>query len=519
MRGRLGRAATALPAWIRWRGPGAAARSLRVLWQSATLLAFIALLALTLEPFVAGVPLTVWLRLDPLVALSTALATGTLYADLALALCVVLLTLVLGRVFCSWLCPLGALNTLVGRMFRARRSAPAEQARNAWRPAYRSKYLVLAGLLLAAALGVNAAGLLDPIALLWRSLAVGFAPGATVWFPSGAYPMGWLLGLLLLAVLIANVAHPRWFCRALCPLGALLGLLARFSLLRIHRDPERCNGCNLCQAVCAGAAEPQETLLASECVLCLNCTAICPHQAITVRWLPPSEGSRALVDVGRRSALLSLGAGAAAVLAVRSDPRSSRQGAAAKHAVPSLIRPPGALAEPAFVAACVKCGACVKACPTRVLAPTWLEAGLDGLWTPKADFSLGHCDPDCDVCGRVCPTGAIARFTLADRRGSSDGPLRMGTAFHDRGSCLPWAAATPCSKCEEHCPTSPKAIWLELASAPRRDAPPLDLLVPHVDVARCIGCGTCEWVCPVAAPAVRVVAAGETRSPERRLVL
>lgn len=519
--GRAWRAATARPEWMRWRGPGAAARGLRVVWQGVTLLAFVALVALTFEPFVAGVPLAVFVRLDPLVALSTALATGTLYADLALALAVVLVTLVLGRVFCSWICPLGALNTLIGRLFRRARPAPAEQERNAWRPVYRLKYWVLAGLLLAAVLGVNAAGILDPIALLLRSFAVAIYPGATAAvLPGGAYPMGWFIGALLLAIVVANVARPRWFCRALCPLGALLGLLSRFSLLRIHRDRALCNGCNLCKAVCAGAAEPQDRVLASECVMCLSCTAICPHGAIAVRWLPPPDDSRDLVDVGRRATLLSLGAGAVAVVAVRSDSRASRQGAAGKHAASTLIRPPGALAEPAFVEACIKCGACMKACPTRVLAPTWTEAGLEGLWTPAADFALGHCDPGCDVCGRVCPTGAITRFTLTQRRGTPDEPpISMGTAFHDRGRCLPWAAATPCSKCEEHCPTSPKAIWLAPATVPRRDGTPVDLLVPHVDVARCVGCGTCEWVCPVSEAAVRVVSAGETRSPEKRIVL
>lgn len=522
---RAWRAVTARPEWMRFHGAGATARSLRVVWQATTLLAFLALLLLMMGGLVGALPLTVFLRLDPLTALSTALASGTLAPTLALALAIVLVTLVLGRVFCSWICPLGALNTLVGRLFRRRRTAPEEAARNAWRPAFRAKYLILAGLLAAAALGVNAAGILDPIPLLVRSVVVGFYPGATAavpFLPGGAYPMAWLFGGLLIAILVANVAWPRFFCRALCPLGALLGLLSRFSLVRIHRDPALCNGCNLCTSVCAGAAEPQGRLLASECVGCMSCTAICPHGAITWRPLPPPDAVP-LVDVGRRGALLALGTGAAAALTVRSEGRPGLAGATAKHAAPLLIRPPGALPEPAFLAACVKCGACMKACPTRVLAPSWLEGGLEGLWTPRADFALGRCEPDCDVCGRVCPTGAIARFTRAERRGTDEvPPLSMGTAFHDRGRCLPWAAATPCSKCEEHCPTSPKAIWLEARTVPARHGAgtrPVELLVPHVDVARCIGCGTCEHVCPVSEPAVRVTSAGETRSPEKRIVL
>lgn len=106
----------------------------------------------------------------------------------------------------------------------------------------------------------------------------------------------------------------------------------------------------------------------------------------------------------------------------------------------------------------------MRVCPTHVIQPAVLEAGVEGLWTPYLDFRLGTsgCQHNCIACGHVCPTAAIRPLALDERMGRGrfvdTGPIRIGTAFVDRGRCLPWAMGIPCIVCQENCPVSPKAI-------------------------------------------------------------
>ena len=137
---------------------------------------------------------------------------------------------------------------------------------------------------------------------------------------------------------------------------------------------------------------------------------------------------------------------------------------------------------------------------------------------------VGYCEATCTLCGEVCPTGAILPLTVDQRVGRNGAqPIRIGTAFYDRGRCLPWAMDTPCIVCEEWCPTSPKAIWLEdVVVTTRREegAEEIRLQRPHIDPQCCIGCGACSYACPVTdEPAVYVTAINETRNPSNLLLL
>jgi formate hydrogenlyase subunit 6/NADH:ubiquinone oxidoreductase subunit I len=99
-------------------------------------------------------------------------------------------------------------------------------------------------------------------------------------------------------------------------------------------------------------------------------------------------------------------------------------------------------------------------------------------------------------------------------------PVKIGTAFYDRGRCLPWAMNTECIVCEEVCPVSPKAIWFEIVTVKLREGGSKILKLPHLDPKLCIGCGICENKCPVHdLPAVRVSSIGETRSRTNMMLL
>jgi formate hydrogenlyase subunit 6/NADH:ubiquinone oxidoreductase subunit I len=170
----------------------------------------------------------------------------------------------------------------------------------------------------------------------------------------------------------------------------------------------------------------------------------------------------------------------------------------------------------------------MKVCPNNAIHPTFEEAGIEGLWTPTLVPRVGYCEPSCVLCGEVCPTGAIWQITPKEKgwvvgvgaSAAADQPVRLGTAFYDRGRCLPWAMATDCIVCEEWCPVSPKAIYVQEAQVVDAAGNTKTLKQPRVDPSRCVGCGACEFACPLQErPAVYVTSIGESRSPSSQILL
>ena len=442
-----------------------------------------------------GWPVNWLLELDPLVGIATLLATRTLYAGLLWGLVTVALTLVLGRVFCGWICPFGAMHQFLGYLGRRRKKLAVQLEANRFRPAQAIKYYILAFFLTAAILlpgdwlssGSLLTGLLDPLPLAHRSVnlillpladraGLGLAP-LPRW-----YEGAWLIGAVFLAALFLNLRVPRFYCRFICPLGALLGVLSRFAIWRIGRNEEGCTDCRLCERNCEGACEPTGRIRISECVMCLNCLDECRHDAVAYRTKPSAGGEHLLPDLSRRGFIVS------AVSGVMAAPVMRLGGATGPNWNPGLIRPPGALPEEAFLTRCIKCGQCMRVCPTNVIHPAGFEAGLEGLWTPKLSFRAGTsgCQHTCIACGNLCPTAAIRPIGPDERLGRNSfagrGPIRIGTAFVDRGRCLPWAMDRPCIVCQENCPVSPKAIFTrEVFNSVRTNAP---LTVKNVDRGR-----------------------------------
>ena len=531
----------------------------RIITQAFCFGLFIFLLWVTWFSRLGGYPASLFLELDPLVTFATAVSTHTVYRWLWRSLWILVPTLVLGRVFCGWICPYGTLHQFIGWVFNIRRNKDNISV-NAYRPIFQFKYYLLVVFLILSAFGALQIGLLDPICLLTRSVATAIQPAFDTALPDAlagiaarpgaphprVFAGAWFIGFLLIGLVGMNLVIPRFFCRVLCPLGAFLGTLSRFALLRIDRDLTRCTDCNLCMRHCEGASDPQEALRKSECFVCFNCIDDCPEDALSFGLGPiefkdfivgsPRKGAATLFGrpviskipetvkaapaVPRRRWAFAVVGGVLAYPFLRLSAAVNKRGFSAK-----AIRPPGSVEESEFLERCIKCDQCIRVCPTNVLQPSTLaEGGLEGLWTPVMNFSVGFCQLNCTLCSEVCPTGAIQKTSLARKLGvgqhASQGPISVGTAFFDRGRCLPWAMETPCVVCEEVCPVTPKAIGTYEETITRWDGTKVTLKKPYMRPELCIGCGLCEHECPVLdSPAVYVTAIGETRSQDRSLLL
>ncbi len=507
-------------------------------------------------------PVEAFLLADPFVAAMTLLSTHTIYRGLLWSIGILALTLIFGRVFCGWICPFGTLHHFFGWIFPSRYLKGNKRVEsNKTHPLrQRVKYYLLYAFLAAALTGSAIGGLFDPICVAVRAIGLGIIPAAqyiggvfnstasatgirsiqnisdgsqdflaqTVWQSKQYYfHHTWLIVILLIGILFMNRFIPRFWCRVLCPLGAFLGVFARFALFGMEKDHAKCTDCNLCLVHCQGADSPQGGVKwrQDECHMCMNCEAACPEDVIKFRFLPNRKSAVQKPDTGRRTAVAAAAAGAASIPAARiADALDANY----DHRV---IRPPGSVPEREFLERCIRCAECMKVCPNNALHPAFFEAGIEGLWTPILIARIGYCEHSCVLCGDVCPTGAIQKITEEQKMGIGQPPIRIGTAFYDQGRCLPWSMGVPCIVCEEFCPTSPKAIWVEEVDVPKRDSIPqpdgkepkmnmVHVQRPHVDPSLCIGCGACEKVCPVQdKPAVYITNIGETRSKTNVILL
>jgi MauM/NapG family ferredoxin protein len=490
---------------------------MRKFLQTISLLLFTAFFVFATYKLPNWLPADIYLRLDPLLGLNAVFAAREIISRALWALITLGATLIIGRFFCAYVCPMGVSIDFLDFLFLRKKKRVGVKAEASLR---KTKLFLLVIFVSAALTGLSLVFLMDPMSLLTRFYtffiyplvitlinlvldlmrplfqALGWITLSYLHYPQPVYYMSAITLLIFGGIIALNLLAPRFWCRYLCPLGALLSLISPLGLFK-RRVNEDCNECLKCQKACpmgAVAENPRETHL-PECIQCRTCAKVCPQGAISfpasLHYSVGEEYSK--IDFSRRGFLYSLAGGLGIGFLATQTPFTLQQ---SKH---QLIRPPGAIPETEFLRTCIRCGECMKSCLTNTLQPCLWESGFSGLWTPKMDLRLAPCDQNCNVCGKVCPTQAIRSLSLEEKTHA-----KAGTAVLRKEMCLVWAENKICLICDEICPYN--AIVFRPVEGYRR---------PVVIPSKCNGCGFCEQRCPVKGEAaIVVVPNGEIRLKE-----
>lgn len=454
----------------------------------------------------------IYYRLDPLIASTAMLAGRTLIAGLLYALINLAAAMIFGRVWCGWFCPLGTTLDWISPRDRSGKHYVATK----WRMV---KFLLFTMLITAAVLGNQTLIITDPISIFTRTLTTTLWPGIrflifgiesflykfdVLWPILDVINSKILLPLFqgiesvfiaalpvffFYAVIVGlNWIAERFWCRYICPLGGMLGLFSRRAIFR-REVSEVCTSCGYCAQHCPTGTIDKDMGFASdpaECIYCYDCAADCPVGAISfpahsALLKSPHEQP---YDPSRRDVLRTIAGTAVGISLLGIETVQRRE-------PDRMIRPPGATLTD-FTSVCMRCGECVRVCPTQGLQPSLLEGGLQNIFTPHLVPRLGYCSFACSACIQVCPTGAIPPITLEEKQ-----TIPIGLANINTDRCLPWAYQTTCGVCEEVCPLAEKAIRFIEEQVTDMHGNTFDIKSPYVLRELCIGCGLCEYHCPV----------------------
>lgn len=440
-------------------------------------------------------------------------------------LIILALTLLLGRIYCSIICPMGVMQDIIARVGRIGRRNPYSFSKE--KKIFRYSFLVIAlalipfGLssLLApySAFGRIANTLLRPVWIWGNNILAGMAEhyDSYLFYRADVLLTGGITLIIAIATLVIvgllSARNGRTYCNTICPVGTILGNVARFSWLKIAIDEDKCKNCGKCAKNCKAACidAKNHKIDYSRCVVCGDCLEQCDFLAISygyktkngfnaiAKGLKPMkareekiakdfEAKKDSADLSRRGALVSLAmATTAAALAQEQKKVDGGLAVIEDKQAPERqtpILPPGAGNIRIMSKKCTACQLCVSACPNKVLRPS---TSLDHFMQPVMSYEEGYCRPECHACSDVCPAGAIENIGL-ERKVST----KIGTAVFIKKNCISLEGEWECGNCERHCPTG--AIEM-VPSDPDDETSPM---MPAVDETRCIGCGACENLCP-----------------------
>ena len=418
---------------------------------------------------------------------------------------IIILTLLFGRFYCSSICPLGTFQDIFSYMstrFKKKKHFKLRKPSNL----IRYLFLVIPVIFIVSG-NLFAVNLLDPYSNFGRIFTQLFKPilielNNIVSFVLDKFKIYSIFAIelknpdfvlilfpvsFLILVLGFSLTAGRLFCNTICPVGTILGLISKLSIFKIKIDEENCISCNLCEKVCKSGCIDKKAKAVdfSRCVNCYNCFTVCPTNGINYSYgfKKHSNTIHEKVDYKKREFVVSI----IAFLIGTSKLAYTQTKIVAKKlsTIPIIkknpVSPPGSISLQHFTESCTACHLCISACPTQVLQPAFLEYGIWGILQPRMDYSFNFCNFECVVCSQVCPTGAIIPIHLDKKK-----LTQLGKVKFIKDNCIVYSEKTDCGACAEHCPS--KAVIM---------IPYEKIRAPEIKDEYCIGCGACEYACPV----------------------
>ena len=424
--------------------------------------------------------------------------------SVGLVLLLLVITMVFGRVYCSFLCPLGIMQDGIYRLKTLGKTSRRYEQK--WtKPHNILRYSILAAFIALLCFGLGSyAYLIEPYSIFGRMISSVTVTGLTIMLISAA---------TLAVITFLVIKGGRTWCNTICPVGSILSIASRQSIFSPTIDTEKCVGCGLCGKACRADCidTANHRIDTSRCIVCFDCLENCSVGAISFslhssfigshnRQAPSYKEYRKkdaekakekenkineAQDNGRR-AFLTATALALGTAALKAEEGHGSLGLLVKKVPPERVTPivpPGAASVEQFSKLCISCQLCVQACPSGVLHP-----GLDSkhFMMPTIDYDKGFCRSECTVCSEVCPAGAIVRISPEEKTAIS-----IGHAVYNPQLCVVRTDSVQCGNCAAHCPAG--AISMVRIPGAEEDSP---LRIPSINPERCIGCGHCEYVCP-----------------------
>lgn len=419
---------------------------------------------------------------------------------------VLVLTFLSGRLYCSFLCPMGIGQDVFSRI--GGRVKKRFRRYGYRKPDTYLRYSILViATIVTVIWGIYMLTLLDPFSIFGRFMSFLGRPAAIainnlfsdILSKAGINSLthvahrSYSLVIYSVPVLFFLVAgimaftKGRLYCTSICPVGALLGLVSKISLFRIRFNESACVRCGRCSMRCKSSCidSVNRKFDVSRCVACFNCINICQEDAISYGLVRVRQKEHKTDESRRRFVVGSVMMipGFNAVVNAQ-EKKSSGQEARSSVRINrnNPVCPPGSTSLEHFATQCTACSLCISLCPTGVLQPAVKEYGRTGMMLPFMDFNKGYCSHECTLCSEICPTNALTPIKIDVKQRTQLGKARVILE-----NCLATGESS-CKVCSEGCPT--KALHM----IPYRG----NRMIPAVNEDICAGCGHCEFSCPAA---------------------